>query len=60
VEGALTDDVDADTVTIQLVALTDGLAMQSILDPVAMRAIGAKDAVARIVDTALQRATVPT
>lgn len=59
-QGSVSADLDPDAVTVQLVALTDGLAMQSILDPVAMRAIRAKDAIPRFVDGAVQRAAVRT
>lgn len=53
-EGAVPADVDPDLVTIRLVGLTDGLAMQSILDPFMMDAIRAPGAVARGVDAVLQ------
>ncbi|NMN95576.1 TetR family transcriptional regulator C-terminal domain-containing protein [Antrihabitans stalactiti] len=59
-EGSVSADLDPDAVTMQLVALTDGLAMQSILDPVVMRAIRAKDAIPRFVDIAVQRVGVVT
>jgi len=39
------------------VALTDGLALQAILDPVVMDAISAEDAAARCVDAAVRRTT---
>ena len=59
-QGSIPADLDPDSVTMQLVALTDGLAMQSILDQAAMKAIRAKGAIPRFVDIAVQRAVVRT
>ena len=56
-EGTVSADLDADAVTVALVALTDGLALQAILDPVVMEAISAEDAAARCVDAAVRRTT---
>ena len=56
-EGTVSTDLDADAVTVALVALTDGLALQAILDPVVMEAISAEDAAARCVDAAVRRTT---
>ena len=56
-EGTVSTDLDADAVTVALVALTDGLALQAILDPVVMDAISAEDAAARCVDAAVRRTT---
>ncbi|MEN0133665.1 MAG: TetR/AcrR family transcriptional regulator [Rhodococcus sp. (in: high G+C Gram-positive bacteria)] len=54
-EGTVSADLDADAVTVALVALTDGLALQAILDPVVMDAISTEDAAARCVDAAVRR-----
>ncbi|QYB02015.1 TetR/AcrR family transcriptional regulator [Rhodococcus sp. USK10] len=56
-EGIVSADLDADAVTVALVALTDGLALQAILDPVVMEAISTGDTAARCVDAAVRRTT---
>ncbi|REE73806.1 TetR family transcriptional regulator [Rhodococcus wratislaviensis] len=56
-EGTVSADLDADDVTVALVALTDGLALQAILDPVVMESISEGDAAARCVDAAVRRTT---
>ncbi|MBC2642209.1 MULTISPECIES: TetR/AcrR family transcriptional regulator [unclassified Rhodococcus (in: high G+C Gram-positive bacteria)] len=56
-DGTVSADLDADAVTLALVALTDGLALQAILDPVVMEAISTEDAAARCVEAAVRRST---
>ncbi|MFC0453800.1 TetR/AcrR family transcriptional regulator [Rhodococcus jostii] len=56
-DGTVSADLDADAVTVALVALTDGLALQAILDPVVMDAISTGDVAARCVDAAVRRTT---